>query len=444
MYETLLAYKKSDLKFSDLEKKNYLDDLRGCLISLFAFKKFLNNKNYYGIFLYNSNYGKNRTIKLFAEKLKIKVFSVHAGGNIANRLQTLMITLKDQNEHDFYLKKKVWVDYKDVSLNKYDIKNITNHYEALLKSKSAFVYSSAVKKKFNFREYYNIEKEKKILLIILSSPDETISAKLIGLRTSSQKMFRDTIEWIRFLIKNYSNRKDVVLIIRPHPREFPNKRDGVLSDNGIKLSLFFNKIKKNKNIIINLPADNVSIYNLIPYCDSVLTMGSTTTIETTLLGIPCVTMSKNFVAFPNELTDVALNKKQYIKLVDSSIDKKFNLNLSKKTFKWMVLTKHRSTLNFSNLFYFNENSLFFKILWKFFRNSIKNFHLAKYKIFCNYNLCQDLKHFFNSNQIAFMSSNKKSASLSKIQEDLLLIRAIKQILKLSYFNRSIKSKLWNI
>ena len=444
LYETLLAYKKSDLKFSDLEKKKYLEDLRGCLISLFAFKKFLKNKNYYGIFLYNSNYGKNRIIKLFAEKLKIKVFSIHAGGNIANRLQTLMITLKNQNEHDFYLKEKVWVDYKSVSLNKYDIKNITSHFQALLEAKNAFVYSSAVKKKFNFREYYNIEKEKKILLIILSSPDETISAKLIGLRTSSQKMFRDTIEWIRFLIKNYSNRKDVVLIIRPHPREFPNKREGVLSANGIKLSLFFNKIKKNKNIIINLPTDNISIYNLIPYCDSVLTMGSTTTIESTLLGIPCVTMSKNFVAFPNELVDVALNKKQYIKLVDSSINKKFNLNLSKKTFRWMVLTKHHSTLNFSNLFYFNENSLFFKILWKFFSNLIKNFHIAKYKMFCNYSLCQDLKHFFNSDQIAFISSNKKIVSLSKIQEDLFLIRAIKQILKLSYFNRLIKSKLRDI
>lgn len=444
LYETILAYKKTNLEFSDLEKKEYLKDLKGCLISLFSFKKFFKNKNYYGIFLYNSNYGKNRTIKLLAEKLKIKVFSIHAGGNIANRLQTLMISSKDHSQHDFYLKKKAWIDFKNISLNKYDIKNITSHFQALLKATNAFVYSSGVKKEFNLRKYFNIEKRKKILLIILSSSDERIAAKLVGLRTSTQEIFKDTIDWISFLIKNYSHRKDIVLIIRAHPREFPNKREGILSETAIKLSLFFKKIRKNKNIIINLPSDNISIYNLIPYCDSVLTMGSTTTIDATLLGIPCVTMSKNFVSFPHDLTDVALSKNQYLKRIDSSINKKFNLNLSRQTFKWMALTKHYSTLNLSNLFYFNENSFFFRILWKFFRNLVKNFHIAKYKIFCNYSLCQDLKCFFNSNQIAFINSNKKNKSLSKTQEDLLLIRAIKQILKLSYFNSSIKSKLQNI
>ena len=50
LYETVLSYKKLNLKFNSKEKKKYLLDLRGCLISLFAFKKNFKQKNYYGVF----------------------------------------------------------------------------------------------------------------------------------------------------------------------------------------------------------------------------------------------------------------------------------------------------------------------------------------------------------------------------------------------------------
>lgn len=443
LYETVLAYKKLDLKFNSNEKKKYLLDLRGCLISLFAFKKILEKKNYYGVFLYNSNYAKNRTVKFFAEKLGIKVFSIHAGSNVHNRLQRLMITLKEHTYHDFYLKEKIWEIYKKVKLTKDIIQDVINHFQSLFKAQNVFVYSSPANKNINVRNYFNIDKHKKIILAILSSPDERGAAGMIGSKTSTQKVFKDVYEWINFLIKNFSSREDVVLIIRPHPREFPNKREKILSNNLIKLSYLFSKIKNNKNIIINLPSDNVSIYNIIPYCDTVLTMGSTSTIETTLLGIPCVSMSENFLSFPKDITIVALNKKKYLKAIYYSLNKKLDLNLAKKTFRWLALKQYYSTLNLSNLFNFSETGFFFKIFWKFFNNSFKNYYIIKYKISCNYSMCKDLKYFFNSNQIAFINNNLPVKKILTKDEDLLLKKAIKKILELSFFDKSLPSKLIN-
>jgi hypothetical protein len=109
LYETALNYKKINFEFSLFEKNKYLSDLRGCLISLIAFKKIL-EKKYYAVFLYNSYYAKNRTVKFLAERLGIKVFSIHAGYNLFNRLQRLMITSKDHNDHDLYLKEKKFLE----------------------------------------------------------------------------------------------------------------------------------------------------------------------------------------------------------------------------------------------------------------------------------------------------------------------------------------------
>ncbi len=443
LYETVLSYKKSNLKFTSNEKKKYLLDLRGCLISLFAFKKIFEQKNYYGVFLYNSNYAKNRTIKFFAEKLGIKVFSIHAGSNIHNRLQRLTITLKEHNYHDFYLKEKMWKIYKKIKLNKDTIQNVIKHFQSLLKAQNTFVYSSPINKNINVRNYYKIDKHKKIILVILSSADERISANMIGTRTSTQKVFKDVFEWINFLIENFSSRKDIALIIRPHPREFPNKRENILSETANKLSHLFLKVKNNENIIINLPSDNISIYNIIPYCDTVLTMGSTSTIETALIGIPCVSMSENFLSFPKDITIVALNKKKYLNAIDYSLNKKLDLNLAKRTFRWLALKQYYSTLNLSNLFYFPETGFFFKIFWKFFKNFLKNCHIIKYKISCNYSMCKDLKFFFNSNQIAFIKNNLPVKKILTKDEDFFLKMGIKKILKLSFFDKSYPSKFKN-
>lgn len=443
LYETVLSYKKLNLKFNSNEKKKYLLDLRGCLISLFAFKKIFKQKNYYGVFLYNSNYAKNRTIKYFAEKLGIKVFSIHAGSNIHNRLQRLMITLKEHNYHDFYLKEKIWKIYKKVKLTKEIIQDVINHFQSLFKAQNVFVYSSPANKNINVRNYFNIDRHKKIILVILSSADERISANMIGAKTSTQKVFKDVFEWINFLIQKFSSRKDITLIIRPHPRGFPNKREKIFSENAIKLSDLFSKIKNNENIKINLPTDNISIYNIIPYCDTVLTMGSTSTIEATLLGIPCVSMSEDFMTFPKDITIVGLNKKKYLNAIYYSLNKKLDLNLAKKTFRWLALKQYYSTFNLSNLFYFPETSFFFKIFWKFSNNFIKNFHIIKYKISCNYSMCKDLKFFFNSNQIAFIKNNFSVKKISTKKEEFLLKKAIKKILKLSFFDKSLPSKLKN-
>jgi hypothetical protein len=109
----------------------------------------------------------------------------------------------------------------------------------------------------------------------------------------------------------------------------------------------------------------------------------------------------------------------------------------------LALRHYYSTLNLSGLFYFSETNLFFKIVWKYFKNLVKNYHIVKYKMYCNYNLCKSLILFFRGNKIAYI----RTTSLKRVpnKEELLLVNnAIKKILDLSHFNKYYKSKFNNI
>jgi hypothetical protein len=167
-------------------------------------------------------------------------------------------------------------------------------------------------------------------------------------------------------------------------------------------------------------------------------------MEATSLGIPCVSMSENFLSFPKDLTLIGLKKNKYLNAINLSLNKKIDLNLAIKTFRWLALKHYYSTLNLSGLFDFSETNIFFKIVWKYFRNLVKNYHVVKYKMYCNYNLCKNLIIFFRSNKIVYIR-NTSSKKLHNKREELLLVKnAIKKILYLSYFNKFYESKFNNI
>ena len=73
------------------------------------------------------------------------------------------------------------------------------------------------------------------------------------------------MDWIKFTVEWVSSRPDLFLIIRVHPREFPNKRESVTSEQAIALSKFFEHLPK--NVAINWPSDSISLHDLIRITD---------------------------------------------------------------------------------------------------------------------------------------------------------------------------------
>jgi CDP-glycerol glycerophosphotransferase (TagB/SpsB family) len=104
-----------------------------------------------------------------------------------------------------------------------------------------------------------------------------------------QKLFTNQLEWAKWLISYVGGRNDLHLIIRIHPREFPNKRENVRAPH---LDSFISSLGANlpQNVSLNLPDQEISIYDLIPIVNVLLNSTSSVGVEFAAFGIPVITL----------------------------------------------------------------------------------------------------------------------------------------------------------
>jgi hypothetical protein len=94
----------------------------------------------------------------------------------------------------------------------------------------------------------------------MNSTDEYFAAATCGLippNMSRSNVFENQEIWISELIKWAKTHKDVSLIIRPHPREFPNKREGLKGEAVDKRSELFENLPE--NIYVDHPSQKYAI-----------------------------------------------------------------------------------------------------------------------------------------------------------------------------------------
>ena len=291
-YELLLTHKISNLAEIDKIWVEYLENLKQCLIAHKAVSNFLKINPIDRLVVYNSLYSLNRTAVKYAEKNNIKWSTIHGGKNVEDMLQTL--TVNSSDAHDLLItRSNEWKKWESIPLSPLEIKSVRKNLEYILEAKSAFIYSpSKTKSKPSaLKKYFGIDNDKKVLLCILSSADERFAADQVEtldfkMTDTDLSIFRNTNEWVSFLVDFVERYTDFHLIIRVHPREFPNHRDSIQSTRGSQL-LELSK-EKHARVSWNLPSDKMSLYDLAEITHVVLNGTSTSGIELMAFGLPVV------------------------------------------------------------------------------------------------------------------------------------------------------------
>ncbi len=142
-------------------------------------------------------------------------------------------------------------------------------------------------------------KDKYIVLALISSEDEIVGSELFfGKRFGEhpRAAFLDQKAWILKLMQTLSTDPDVVLIVRPHPREvryYPESW-GWLKEHS----------KQYCNVIIN-DQPGVSFYDLLDLVDLSLVSISSAAIDSMLVGVPVVSIWPDQTpwALPQEFTN---------------------------------------------------------------------------------------------------------------------------------------------
>ncbi len=349
-YEVLINYKKNDYEFFEEEWQAYLIALENTLITYFVFKKILEKEKPDAVMYYDAGYSVNGIVKALAIRSGILAYDYFGNFNISDRCSRLMIAKEDSNKLFNYLKKNAWDKYKNTASSRKEIINTRKHFEALFKARDVFAYSSARDNNHkDIRSFFGVPADKKLLVATLSSHDERFAEEVLGRTTKeSETIFSSQVDWCSALVKWVEDKNNYFLIIRVHPREFPNKRENRKSIHADKLQLFFNKLPN--NVKINWPTDNVSIYNLAEEADVFLNAWSSVGAEMSLLGLPVVVYSEKLLYYPGELNYYGSTREEYFSKIDEASLSGWDFERIRLAYRWYAIIFSLSSIKIDENF----------------------------------------------------------------------------------------------
>ncbi len=346
LYETIIQTKSISRNLSLEAQSFYRANFRNTLISARASKAILAElKPDIGI-SYHTAYAYNRAFQRTLEAGNVPVWFLNASMNVSE-LATHLIAARSDPEKMFRKLLDDWQRFENVPCIDEDIASSADHLLALMGG-GGFGYSNSIRRE-NVRvlERLGCPPGRKVIAALLSSYDELLAAESAGSGwTTKNGIFSSQGEWVKWLFEFVRLRPDIHLIVRVHPREFAVNGKGGRSEHSYILESIFSE--RPENVSINLPTDDIAVYDLLMEVDAALVAWSSTGMEAGMLGVPVVTYAGDVLLFPRQLTYDAKTREEYAKFVDEAIEAGWSLERSRAFFRWAVLRLNRTRIDMTN------------------------------------------------------------------------------------------------
>ena len=300
---------------------------------------------------------------------------------------------------------KYWNENNNkISLDDDFEKLIVDHYDSLFNAKHYLNYSKPRNKKF-IKKFKNKEYDKTIL-IGLSGDDEDVCLEESGMDIvyshHFKRIFKNQMDWIKNLLDFIKLDKNNLYIIRPHPRDWPDtKRTFVESDNYKNFKNLFNDTSLPKNIVINSPTDNVSVYDFMEICDLLLVYRSSIAVDFGMMGIPVICSDLSLSLHPVYSGTLFNNRDEYFSLLENKQSFNKNLKSAEHYIRWFIYSNILDTLDLRKTFKKSE------------ANNIRN------------NIYKIIEKILEKLKIQYLKKNE----LSQIKENISVSNNLKKLLE---------------
>jgi hypothetical protein len=356
LYEILIQIKKGTLDLVPGEWLRYRASIKNAIVVLRVAQRLFDEHRPDRVVVYNALYSVNRVICRLAEIRGVPQYYLHAGDNLSKRLQTLVLARNHAFYYYDYLR-SIWPRFRERPCSPQAMGSSTNHLLEVAKGRSAWAYSAASKPGVDIRKIFGIREDQKIMCASMSSDDERFGGEIAGVLPSLDGLlFPKQVDWIRALIDYVVDRKDLFLVIRVHPREFPNKREGVLSEHAKTLMTAFATLPA--NVKVNWPADDISLFDLANITDVFANGWSSAGKEMAWLGLPVVLYSNDLTLYPPDLNYVGTTLSDYYRQIDRAIHDGWDAERIRKTYRWCAIEYEYSPLDISESFSRSEHGSF--------------------------------------------------------------------------------------
>ena len=349
-YEFLLNYKIMGTNVPPELFDVYLNQLRNSTLTLLSAEKIIDIENPDYVVTYNRLYGVNHAFLAVAEARGIPTYSLQGGGHITHRGETMTMFKESQTQFQLFHSES-WKSYQQAPIGEEEVNLVASHFDGLLEGSSAFAYSSAFEASDPslLRDRFGIPQDAKVALIPMSSEDELNAAQLADLLPDTSQLpnlFEDQFAWIRFVFEYAKQRPEVKFILRLHPRMYPNKRENVTAPVVARVMELLEEAPS--NIVVNLPSDNVSLYDLMQILDVVLGYRSSVGAELAAFGLPVVSpANKDFFTYPSEINRIGSSAQEYTLKLDQALSEGWSIENVRASFRWYAYLFSRIAVDFS-------------------------------------------------------------------------------------------------
>lgn len=321
--------------------------VRAALVLSWRFVRFLERNEVGGFLTYNSNYSLNNVISSLAKKAGIQTYSMHGGLSHRRVWDTLMLTSGEFYSFWGACVKNWQSGFSQRFLSRDEVFEVGEHFLELFEGKASHAYSAPIDAVDStpLLQRASLGGTRKVIVAATSSADEVFAAGSAGIADYSADnfVFPTLIDWIEFLVDRVRDRPDLALIIRVHPREFPNKREGVTSAQAKKLLSVLDKVPD--NVFVNWPSENISLYKLIAGVDLVLSYWSSALLEASAFGCPIVLPENPVNSYWPIADKYCSDGDSYWTEIVNALDVDWTVERVRRTFRWIWLLQFGSTIS---------------------------------------------------------------------------------------------------
>ncbi|MGK5094687.1 hypothetical protein WDW89_22085 [Deltaproteobacteria bacterium TL4] len=347
LYLIVTTYKKLSFKtFSKEEMSDYKHTIRNVLLTIVSFKKILAEVSPEVCFVYNGLYPVNHALLGLTQQTGTLLYSLHGSMGL-HKLEAEFFISKNHGFTFTEATKQVWPQFQNRPCPQSRLCEVTNHLFHLFNAQSGWVYSQKASEHKPRRAQWGIQANQVVFLATMSSLDELHAAQTVGVVSSQKLLFDTPLEWLESLIEYFRIHPEWFLIIRPHPREFPNQTSSIKSEYAQHLEKALT-LDLPPNITVNWPSAQISLYNLMEITDVILNAWSSAGEELGCMGIPIVHYCPVILNYPGELDYVGTTLKEYRECLHQAAEEEWSFERIRRFYRWKVLQFCRTTLPIYN------------------------------------------------------------------------------------------------
>jgi hypothetical protein len=370
IYETLIKYKKNNLSFSDRERSYYLQSIENCVKTAIAANRYFKSNSFDILVCYSPQYGVPGMFSEVAKSLGLHTIFIEGSSSNIERYTRLRIwnwQIHGLNQPGL----QALEEFNEYRMRFWTVLRVLRQIREIHSARSFSVYSSRSSGK-ETREYFKVRKDRKILLVCMSSYDEVFSGIKLGKIASHRyfgEVFLDQIVWLNSLKIWAEMRADIDIIVRPHPREVANKRESEVAGHVEEWKKVFEILPKNMHI--DWPEFDFSLYDHFKSVDVVTTGWSFSGVEAMLRGIPLVTYDSKIATYPKSIHITGDSEAEYYLNLDLALSRGKSRHNTINAVRWLAFLSERGTFKLGGL----VEDRFFPLKNKWLQKVLRSKHL---------------------------------------------------------------------